>query len=275
MKHNTIPVKLSSIGVALALTGGIAFGAANASDTAANYTAGWSASTHPNLGSGFGAWSELDNNTAPPYAGTYLDQTSYNNNDGVLSAGYGWGTYANGSPGNGFITLTRPFTTSGGTASLLNQTFSIGLGSKSGVGGAGSSIVLSVGTAFGLSYAGGGSDNFTLSVDGGAATVVPVTAAQLGGGLLVSLTVTGPANSTAEGYALGISPFAGGAPYYVATGTFDSSAYNTSNFSYTDMNTSGDEFVNNPTVAAVPEPSTLALFGLSGLATLLVVRRRK
>jgi len=275
MKQNTILVKLSSIAVALALTGVTAFAAANASDTAANYTGGWNASTHPNMGTGFGLWSESDNNTAPPYAGTYLDQTSYNNNDAVLSAGYAWGTYANGSPGNGFITLTRAFTASGGTASLVNQTFSIGLGSKAGVGGTGSSIALNIGTAFSLGYAGGGSDNFTLSVDGGAPTVVPVTVAQLTNGLLVSLTVTGPANSTAEGYLLGISPFAGGAPYYTTTGTFNSSAYNTADFSYTDMNTAGDEFLNNPTITPVPEPSALALFGLSGLATLLCRRQRQ
>ena len=136
-------------------------------------------------------------------------------------------------------------------------------------------MLLNVGTAFSLGYNGAGPDNFTLSVDGAASSVVPVTFAQLNAGLLVSLTVTGPANSSTEAYALRISPFAGGAPYYATTGTFDASAFNTSNFSFTDTNTASDEFFNNPSITAVPEPSIAALFGLSVLATLFAVQRRK
>jgi hypothetical protein len=263
-------VKTLAVALATGLSASGVFAAAPAWDTAANYVGTWSA-TPANLGGGFGAWNnQAINNTSPPYAGTYLDQTSYNNSDGVLSAGYAWGTYANGAPGNGEFILSRPFTTSGGTASLLNQTFSIGIGSKTLTSG---SIALNIGTAFTLGYTGGGPDNFTLSVDGGAASVVPVNFAQLNAGLLVALSVSGPLNSTSESYTLVISPFAGGSPLYTTSGTFDSSAYNTSDFAFADLNTSGDQFVNNPIVT--PEPSTLALFGLPGLATMLVVRRRK
>ena len=72
-------LKTSAIAVAMGLSASGAFAAATASDTSANYTGGWSASTTPNLGSGFGAWSVADNDGggSAPYAGTYLDLASY------------------------------------------------------------------------------------------------------------------------------------------------------------------------------------------------------
>jgi len=270
--------KTLAIALAMGLSACGAYAAATATDTAANYSSsGWSAGGAANLGSGFGAWNlQAINNNNPPYSGTYLDLTSYGNSDGVLSSGYAWGTYANGgSPAPQFI-MTRPFLAGpSGSTSLYNQTFSIGIGS-SGVGGTGSSITLSIGTAFGLSYIGGSSDNFWLSVDGGAASAIPVTYANLNSGLLVSLAVSGPINSPAEGYTLTLSPFAGGPAIYATSGTYDSSVFDTSNFSFSDLNTSANAYVNNPNITAevVPEPATLALCALSGLATLLVVRRR-
>jgi hypothetical protein len=247
-----------------------AFGAANASDTSANYSGGWSTSTSPNLGSGFGAWSFSDNDGGgnAPYAGTYLDLASYSNPDTVLTGGSSWGVYANGAA-NAFINITRAF--NGG--SLLNQTFSVAFNS-SGIGNAGQSVGLNVGSAFNVQYAGGGADNMTLSVDGGAASAISVNYAQLAAGINLALTVTGPANSTTEGYQLVITPFAGGPAIYSASGTFDSSAFNTSSFTLADNNTANNQYFNNLSITPVPEPSSV-LLGLSGLLTLLVVRRRK
>jgi hypothetical protein len=268
-------IKSSAIIVALGLSVSGTFAAATASDMAANYSGGWSDVTSPNLGSGFGAWTIVDNNGNPPYAGTYLDLATYGNPDVVVGGtpSSAWGTYANGAA-NAFIDLTRAFNTGGGSASLLNQTFSVAFNS-SGIGGTGQSIGLGVGTAFTLGYAGGGPDNMTLSVDGGAANPILVNYAQLAAGINFALTVTGPANSTSEGYSLSISPFAGGSALYSGSGTFDSSAYNTSSFTLADNNTANNQYFNNLSITAVPEPTTLALVGLSGLATLVAVRRRK
>lgn len=269
---NTLLQKSSAIVIALGFSGATLFAAETASDTAANYVGTWGTSP-ANNGTGFGAWSSSLNNASPPYSGTYLDQTSYGNSDGVLSSGYGWGTYAN-SGATAYIDMTRAFNTGGGSASLVNQEFSVGLGS-SGIGGTGSSMVASVGTAFSLSYAGGGTDNMTWSVDGGAANPVTVDFAQLEAGIEVALTVTGPAGSSGEGYSLVISPFAGGSAIYSTSGTFDASSFNTSSFTLADNNTSNDQFFNNLNITSVPEPSSLALFGISGLSALMMFRKRK
>jgi hypothetical protein len=190
-----------------------------------------------------------------------------------LSGGYAWATYANGGSGNGSLVASRAFNPGGGSASLVNETFSIGM-SSGGVGGAGQSVALLIGSAFNLSYIGGVSDNFVLSVDGASASVVPVNFANFAAGLDVALTVTGALNSTSEGYSLSINPFAGGSALYTTSGTFDSSTFNTASFQFQDNNTAGNEYFNSPTIVAAPEPSTLSLIALSGGA-LVFFRRRK
>jgi hypothetical protein len=268
--------------MALVLACGRADAAGTASDTAANYSntnsPGWGV-TPPNNGSGFGAWSiTLNNANNPPYVGTYLDTGSP-----IVTGGFSWGTYANGTGDNGMITMTRPFTAGGsGSSSLYNQTFSLdlasgGIGNGNG-GPPNSELGFSIGTAFSFFYLGTGSDNFDFSVDPRRAPIVtPVNFSELSSGLHISLGVGGPLNGASESYTLTVSPFLGGSPYYTTTGTFNGSANSTSFFSYTDSNTTGNGYLNNLniTVEAAPEPSSLALLGLSGLAAVFTVRRRK
>ena len=254
------------------LSGDIAFAAATASDTASNYSGGGWGTTPPNDGSGFGAWNiSLANASSPPYVGTFLDSGS-----AVVIGGKSWGMYANGSPGNGSITVTRPFTSGiSGSSSLYNQTFSFDL-SSGGVGPSQGLLTALIGNAFSFSYNGAGSDNFLLSVDGGTAVSTPVNYSELNAGLIISLAVSGPLSSTSEAYTLTVSPFAGGGSIYSTSGTFDSVSFNTASFSLTDANTTGNSYLNGliitPEVA--PEPSSLALAGLGGAALLARFRRR-
>jgi hypothetical protein len=264
--------------VALGLACGRADAAGTASDTAANYTSSTWNTTPPNNGSGFGAWNiTLSNANSPPYVGTYLDNSS-----SIVTGGFSWGTYANGTGNNGAFNAIRPFTAgASGSASLYNQTFSMDL-SSGGVGdGNGgppnSSLGISIGNAFSFYYLGTGSDNFDFSAPGSGTIVTPVGFSGLASGLHVALSVSGGLNSPGEAYTLTVSPFAGGSPLYTMSGTFDGSANNTSYLDYLDSNTTGNGYFNNLniTVEAAPEPSSLALLGLSGLAAVFAMRRRK
>ena len=266
-----------AIMAALGLSGSTVFAAATASDTASNYGGGAWGTSPPNDGTGFGAWNfTVNNNNSPPYVGTFLDTGSP-----VVSGGNAWATYANGGGNNGSISILRAFTPGGlsGSSSLYNQTFSVDL-SSGGVGnGTGgppnSDLSIGLGNAFSFSYLGTGSDNFLFSVDGATPTTTSVNFSQLNAGLAVSLSVSGDLNSPSENYSLSVSALSGGSPLYTQNGSFDSSVYNTSDFSYLDSNTTGNGFFNNLNITTeVPEPSTMVL-GAAGLATLLLLRRRR
>ncbi len=268
-------MKSSAIIVALGFSGGMAFAAATANDTASNYApSSWSTSP-PNYGTGFGAWNvQVVNNDGPPYAGTYLDSGSP-----VVSGGYSWGTYANSAQPSTIpsIQFTRPFQTgASGSSSLYNQTFSVDLSSQ-GVGPNQGELAIGVGTAFNFFYDGTGSvDNFQLSVDGAAPVTSTVNFTDLSSGIAVSLQVNGALNSPSESYTLNVNTL-GNVNLYSTSGTFDSSAFNASAFSYLDSNTTGNGYFNNLNITpeAAPEPSSLALMAISGLSTLVMFRRRK
>jgi hypothetical protein len=281
---------VAAIALALAFSAETVSASNAASDTAANYAPSAWGLTPPNLGSGFGPWTTMAiNASGPPYVGTYLGGGS-----SVASGGYVWGTYANGTGDNGNMHLFRPFTPAGGGYSdpstlgtLYNQTFSVslssfGIGNGSG-GPPGSALGFQLATgqnfntastALYLVYRGtSATDNMYIwDNNTGVETPVPVTFAELNAGLTVSVSV----GSNPDGlnpYTLTVSPFTGGSPYAIVNGAENGPLQAADLFDY---NTTGDGFFNNLNITpeAVPEPCSLALFGLSGLAMLLRFRRR-
>jgi len=264
-----------AIVLALALSGHIAFAAATATDTASNYGSSWSTSP-PNSGSGFGSWTVIvNNNDGPPYVGTYIAQSSSYGDTINDAGGNAWATYANSGNGSGSISISRAFTAGPSTsASLYNQTFSYDL-SSGGVGPGQGLLSTEIGNAFSLQYVGTGNvDSLTLNTPTSSLNT-GVGYGALNSGLAVSLAVSGALNSPSEDYTLTISPFSGGSPLYQTSGTFDSSSYNTSSFTFLDSDTTGNAYFNelNITAEAVPEPSTFVLIG-AGVAGLWGLRRR-
>jgi hypothetical protein len=269
----------SAILFALGFSGATVFAAATASDTAGKYAGTWSTSP-ANNGTGFGAWSvNVENNNNPPYAGTYLAGSG--DTPIVDGSGNAWGTYANSAQGTTLpgVVFTRPFTVGSvsGSSSLYNQTFSFELGSG-GVGPGQGLLSAAVGNAFSLEYDGTGSlDALQLSIDGGAFGSTGVGFTALNAGLDISLAVSGALNSLSENYTFTIASFSGNTTLFTQSGTFDSSDFNTSQFQYSDINTAQNAYFNNLHITAeqpVPEPATLALFGISGLG-MVMFRRRK
>jgi hypothetical protein len=280
---NTICKKAPKISASIALlalgfSGATAFAAGTASDTAGNYTSGWN-TTPANNGTGFGAWSvNVQNNNSPPYAGTYLAGSV--DTPIVDGSGFAWGVYANNAQGNVLpgVTFTRPFTAGlSGSTSLFDQTFGFDIGSG-GVGPGQGLLSAAVGNAFLLEYDGTGSaDSLLLGIDGGTLNAIGVGFTALNAGLNVSLAVNGAVNSPTEGYTFTIAPFAGGPALFTQSGTFDASTYNTSQFQFTDANTTQNGYFNtlNLSVETVPEPGSVAIFAASGLGMLLALCRRK
>jgi len=279
----------SAIALALAFSAGTASASNAATDTASNYSSGGWGLTPPNNGSGFGPWTVMTfNANNPPYVGTYLDTGS-----SVTSGGYSWGTYANGTGDNGNIHLFRPFTVAAGgyndpsgLGTLYNQTFSVSLSSDQVGNGSGGPP----GSAFGFQLATGQNFNTASTVlylvyrgtsltdnlylwdnNTDTETPVPVTFAELHSGITVSVAV-GNNPDGLNPYTLTISPFSGGGPYDVITGDENGPIQSADLF---DFNTVGNGYFNNLNITSeIPEPSSLALFGLSGLALLLRLRRR-
>ncbi len=281
---------LSAVSLSIVSSPEKASASATASDTASNYSAGGWGLTPPNLGTGFGPWTAMAlNGNNPPYVGTYLSTGS-----AVNSGGYAWGTYANGTGDNGSMHLFRPFTVAGGgyndpsgLGTLFNQSISVSL-SSAGVGnGSGGPP----GSAFGFQLATGQNFNTASTAlylvyrgtsptdnmyiwdnNTGVETPVAVTFAELNAGLTVSVSV----GSNPDGlnpYTLTISPFSGGGPYATVTGDTLGPIQAIDLF---DFNTAGDGFFNNLNISPelVPEPSSMALFGLCGLMTIMVRRRK-
>ncbi|NNM88425.1 MAG: PEP-CTERM sorting domain-containing protein [Phycisphaerae bacterium] len=244
-----------------------------ASDNAGNYTG--SISTGSTGGTGFEAW--VEGTSGNGSAGNYNDTSSKNIATGTKS----WGTYANSYTGTGpvpRVDMTRPFETSlGGAGGKLDpgQTFSVAMQSD-GVGGSGA-LGFSLQSSspinqFTFEYDGSKSDNMYI-IDGshsGAEYASPVPLGfgnYIGHGMTVNFTLV-----TSTTYDLSVTPVGGSAVSVITNGTLPGGQINQADLF--DSNTSNNGYFNSLSISAVPEPTSLGLMAIGGLALLLVGRRK-
>jgi PEP-CTERM motif-containing protein len=274
MRGNRSSLFITSI-AAVALLAATAHAATTGSDNAAGYSGAnnWAPA---NGGTGFGAWT-FDNGGTVNETGNFIGSSTSNGGTGggtngsslgIDTSGNAWGLYANTSLTADAI---RPFT---GTLSI-GQTVSIDIdqgfqGNPSTVGiglqnGAGSNLVE-------VYYVGGDAVNsWKVNDNGGQANLSP-NVGFTSNGLHLSLTLT-----SATTYSATLSGLNGDSDSASFSGTLDSqSDEGIAQIRLFNFNAGGgsasDAFFNN--LAVVPEPSTVALVGLSLLGA-LTFRRRK
>ncbi len=246
-----------------------------ASDNAANYTG--AISTGSTGGTGFGAWVETTAGSGG-FAGNFNDANSQN----IATSKKSWGVYANGGSGER-VDLTRPFLTSGGLSGgtlRAGQSFKVAMQSGGGIGSTGK-LGFSLQSSFPVNqftfeYDGSQSyDNFSIldGSHGGAEYQAPVavTFADLNSGLIVSFSLV-----TATTYDLSVSPAPGNSNFtgplaIVTNGTLSSGSINQADLFYTNT-ASYNAYFNS--LSIVPEPASLGLMAIGGLALLLVGRRK-
>jgi PEP-CTERM motif len=249
-----------------------------ASDNAGNYTS-WPQTA--NNGSGFGNWSY--NNTTPDggYSGQFLGAS------GNINSGNGdaFGFYANSgstqADGNSMAQAIAPFSEGSLTA---NQTFSIQMqnGNVTDNGGqVGFSLQNNSGNNIFQFYFNGGESDYYLNVYTAQATPVQIDTGvgYTAGAMTLDFTQgSGDAWSFSfyEGSTLENTLTSSGTGDLLWANTISqANLYSLNGGSSRTLGDNGNLFFNNLEITSVPEPSSLVLCGLSGLATLLVVRRRK
>jgi hypothetical protein len=257
-----------------------------ASDNASSYTGAVGTTGNTNGGTGFGPWQvTITNSNNPPYVDTYLDTSS----KPISTNKNSWGVYAN-TPQAGppavipSVDLTRPFLTAGGLSGGkldAGQTLSIAMESD-GAGGnspeTGASIGFSLQSSapidqFTFEYdATAGYDNMSI-IDGsnsGKEYESPVSlgfSSYIGKGMTVDFTLV-----TASTYDLSVTPVGGTTVSVITNGTLPGGQLN--QIELFDQNTSGNGYFNSLSISAVPEPASLGLMAIGGLALLLVGRRK-
>lgn len=245
-----------------------------ASDNAGNYTS-WPQAA--NNGTGFGNWSY--NNTIPNggFSGQFLG-ASCNINSG---SGNAFGFYAN-SAASAEAQATAPFSEGSLTA---NQTFSIQMqnnGITDDGGQVGFSLQDSSGDNIFQFYFNGGQSDYYLNVYTAEATPVQISTGvgYTSGAMTLDFTQgSGDAWSFSfyEGSTLETTLNSSGTGDSLWANTISQAdLYSLNGGSTRTMGDNGNLFFNNLQITApVPEPSTLALCGISGLTTLFFFRRRR
>jgi hypothetical protein len=269
---------LLTLGTVWGLSAGQAFAAASASDSASNYVSVWGL-TPPNNGTGFGNWGLVGGSSSGDY-NTFLAGIS--DTPIVDNGGNAWAIYANSVPLPGYLSASRAFLPGpSASTSLFNQTISFDL-AVSGVtsGPSGYFEVNLAGLDFGFQEDGPNRPfTYFQNVSGDTLVDPAISLSQWEAGLAVSISVSGPLNSTSEGYTLTVSPFAGGPALYSTSGTFNSATEVPDYVEFVDYGFGGNAYFNslNITPEPAPEPSAIGLLGIGllGIGLAGLVRRRR
>ena len=222
-------------------------------DNAGNYTTESPWNNGSNGGSGFGAWTL----TSTGDAGSFTGNPSAAGITGMSSTSFG--LYAK-PPGSGaFVNAERGFTNPLGVGDSFS--FQWGINWDSNGGNKGFSL-----------YSGGVSGTELINVNNGSDEVITINGANVGFGYGNATMTWAITRTSSTNLQVDATNRAGGAAY---SGNFTISGNPDSFKFYASGMDSGDfrqPYFNNLTLTVVPEPSSLSLLALSGLALL---RRRR
>lgn len=245
----------------------------NALDKAGNYS-GWPQTA--NNGYGFGNWTY--NNTTPN--GGFSGQ--FEGASGGINSGNGnaFGFYAN-SGANAQAQAIAPFS---GGALMANQDFSVQMQNSSVTdngGQVGFSLQNSSGNNIFQFYFNGGASDYYIKVWTSLASGVQIDTGvgYSSGPLTLSYAQGSTGNWTFDIYTgntlAATLDSVGTGDLVWQDGISQANLYSLNGGSSRTMGDNGNLFFNNLQITTVPEPSTLAICGLSGLAAFFMTRRRR
>jgi hypothetical protein len=225
------------------------------SDDASNYGGGWN--TGSNGGSGFGAWTITSSNGTEGFAGAFIGDPTSAGITGMNATSFG--LYANPATSGAFVNAERGFTNPLGVGDSFS--FQWGINWDSNGGNKGFSL-----------YSGGVSGTELINVNNGSDEVITINGANVGFGYGNATMTWAITRTSSTNLQVDATNRAGGAAY---TGNFTISS-NPDAFKFYASGMEGNvlrqPYFNDLTLTVVPEPSSLSLLALSGLALL---RRRR
>jgi hypothetical protein len=224
-------------------------------DNASNYGGGWN--TGSNGGSGFGAWTLTSSGGTGGFAGSFIGDPTSAGITGMSTSSFG--LFANPSGSGAFVDADRSLANPLGIGDSFS--FQWGINWDSDGGNKGFNI-----------YSGGVGATQLINVNNGSTSNITINSTDVGfgyGNAAMTWTIT---RTSATNLQVDATNRAGGAAYsgnVTISGAPDAIRFYASGMNPGDNRQS---YFNNLTLTVVPEPSSLSLLALSGLALL---RRRR
>jgi hypothetical protein len=228
-------------------------------DNAGNYTTESPWNTGSNGGSGFGAWTLTSSGGTGGFAGSFIGDPTSAGITGMDATSFG--LYANPATSGAYVNTERGFANPLGVGDSFS--FQWGINWDSNGGNKGFSI-----------YSGGTSGAELINLNNAGSSAITINGTDVGfayGNATMTWTIT---RTSATNLQVDATNRAGGAAYSGNITISGTAAPDSFKFYASGMD-SGDNrqpYFNNLTLTVVPEPSSLSLLALSGLALL---RRRR